>query len=130
MASLFSIKALLSFSVNVGFILRRRSSKACSPRTAAPEWFQNGAQAANVIFPISATAPYSSEALAALKTKILVERNAYGFVLYHNGKWTLRCCAQIYNELEDYEKIGKLFLEVCREVEAEFGVKVQDSGFL
>ena len=77
---------------------------------------------ANVILPISAMVAYSSEALAALKTKILVERNAYGFVLYHNGKWMLRCCAQIYNELEDYEKIGRLFLDVCREVEAEFGV--------
>lgn len=49
-------------------------------------------------------------------------------------QYSFSCCRArsnyVRSQLEDYEKIGKLFLEVCREVEAEFGVKVQDSGFL
>ncbi|KAG5651325.1 hypothetical protein H0H81_009078 [Sphagnurus paluster] len=51
-----------------------------------------------------------------LKTKMLEEHKAYSAHFYHNGRWWTRCSAQVWNEVEDFENIGKAWLVVCAEV--------------
>ncbi|KAF9259295.1 PLP-dependent transferase [Marasmius fiardii PR-910] len=63
------------------------------------------------------------EAAEAFDEKLLEERKAYATIFYHNGAWWARPTAQIYNEISDFERFGKILLEVCQEVEKEFGGK-------
>ncbi|KAJ6617178.1 pyridoxal phosphate-dependent transferase [Mycena sp. CBHHK59/15] len=37
-------------------------------------------------------------------------------VFYHNEAWWVRCSAQIWTELEDFELLGNVLVEVCKEV--------------
>ncbi|KAG6901487.1 hypothetical protein C0995_011250 [Termitomyces sp. Mi166 len=48
--------------------------------------------------------------------KLLREHNAYSVSFYHNGRWWTRCSVQIWNELDDFEKIGLIWLQVIKEV--------------
>jgi len=51
--------------------------------------------------------------------KLLLERNAYSPPFDHNEAWWTRFSAQIWNELDDFDKIGKIWLEICDEVDKE-----------
>jgi hypothetical protein len=64
----------------------------------------------------------SAEIDGAFKRK-LADRKAFGSTFHHNGKWMMRCSAQIYNEIEDFEKLGKVILDICAEIEEEYGGK-------
>ncbi|TFL02279.1 PLP-dependent transferase [Pterulicium gracile] len=75
---------------------------------------------ADVILPISSSVPGSPEVALALKKKMIIDRKVSASSHYHNGKWMVRCCAQIYNEMEDFEKLGRLYLEACQEIEEQF----------
>jgi len=48
--------------------------------------------------------------------KMLLERNVFSASFYHNGAWWTRLSVQVWNEFGDFEKIGKIWLEVCAEV--------------
>lgn len=73
------------------------------------------------------------------KAKQLLDHNIYGPVFYHNGKWWVRCSAQIWNQVrtfvmisgagyhsgadanfilkvEDFERLGKALRIVCEEI--------------
>ncbi|EJD06673.1 PLP-dependent transferase [Fomitiporia mediterranea MF3/22] len=41
-------------------------------------------------------------------------KNVNGKPYYHNGKWWVRCSAQIFNEVGDFEVLGEALLEICR----------------
>ncbi|KAJ7158008.1 PLP-dependent transferase [Mycena crocata] len=43
-------------------------------------------------------------------------------IFYHNGAWWTRCSAQIWTELSDFELLGSVLTEVCREVMHETGM--------
>ncbi|KAM5530994.1 hypothetical protein V8D89_015321 [Ganoderma adspersum] len=53
---------------------------------------------------------------AYLKDKLLFRRKAYAAHFYHNGAWWVRCSAQVYNELSDFERLGDALNEACKEV--------------
>ncbi|EKM81466.1 hypothetical protein AGABI1DRAFT_105046 [Agaricus bisporus var. burnettii JB137-S8] len=73
----------------------------------------------NVELPLPGRILWSSQVKTMLDEKMLNQRNAYSAHFYHNGKWWTRCSAQIYNEVEDFEKLAKIWIEVCDEVTRE-----------
>ncbi|RPD59986.1 PLP-dependent transferase [Lentinus tigrinus ALCF2SS1-7] len=52
-----------------------------------------------------------------LKEKLLKEWKTYAAHYWHNGAWWCRCSAQVFNELSDFEYLGKAFNAVCKEAE-------------
>ncbi|KAF9450691.1 PLP-dependent transferase [Macrolepiota fuliginosa MF-IS2] len=76
----------------------------------------------NVELPFPGSVPYSVKTNKLFMTKMLNERGAYSAHFYHNGRWWTRCSAQVYNELEDFEKLAKIWVEVCQEVKQELGL--------
>ncbi|PCH39756.1 PLP-dependent transferase [Wolfiporia cocos MD-104 SS10] len=48
--------------------------------------------------------------------KLMKQRKVFATQFYHNGKWWTRASAQVYNEIEDFEKLGKALEEVCKEI--------------
>ncbi|RDB27630.1 Hercynylcysteine sulfoxide lyase [Hypsizygus marmoreus] len=70
----------------------------------------------NVELPFPADIKPTIELDAAFKTKMLEEHKAYSAHFYHNNRWWTRCSAQVWSELEDFEKLGKAWLAVCAEV--------------
>jgi len=70
----------------------------------------------NVELPLPGYIQWSEKVDTMLQEKLLVEHNVYAAHFYHNGRWWTRCSAQVWNEVEDFEKIGKAFIVVCGEV--------------
>ncbi|CAK5280419.1 unnamed protein product [Mycena citricolor] len=55
-----------------------------------------------------------------MREKTLVQRKIYvpSFFLPETG-WWIRVCAQVWNEMSDFELLGRVLLEVCSETERE-----------
>ncbi|KAI0775301.1 PLP-dependent transferase [Trametes elegans] len=51
-----------------------------------------------------------------LQHKLLLEWKTYAAHYFHNGAWWCRCSAQVYNEVSDFEYLGKAFNAVCKEI--------------
>ncbi|TFK33142.1 PLP-dependent transferase [Crucibulum laeve] len=51
-----------------------------------------------------------------LEHKLLYDWNVYAVHLYHGDCWWIRCSAQIWNEVSDFEYLGKALIELCSEV--------------
>ncbi|KAF9465637.1 pyridoxal phosphate-dependent transferase [Collybia nuda] len=77
----------------------------------------------NVELPFPSSVLPTVEIDLKFKQKMLEEQKAYSAHFYHNGTWWTRCSAQVWTELEDFEKIGKAWLIVCAEVLKELGIK-------
>ncbi|KAJ3558261.1 hypothetical protein NP233_g11541 [Leucocoprinus birnbaumii] len=73
----------------------------------------------NVELPFPRDIPGSDQVNDLFMKKMLYERNAYSAHYYHNGRWWTRCSAQVYNEIQDFEKIARIWIEVCNEVKRE-----------
>ncbi|KAI3612045.1 aminotransferase family protein [Moniliophthora roreri] len=73
----------------------------------------------NVALPISPKVPPTPEVDLKFKTKMLMGKKIFGAHYIHNGRWWVRASAQIWLEVEDFEKLGKAYLDVCREIEQE-----------
>lgn len=76
----------------------------------------------NVELPLPETLKPSAELDLKFKKKLLEEHNIYSAHFYHNSRWWTRVSTQIWVELEDFEKLGKVWSIVCDEVLQEFGV--------
>jgi hypothetical protein len=92
-----------------------------------------------VSLPLPASMPMTTQSNASIQDKML-KLKAYSAYFYHNGGWWTRCSAQVWNEVclqyswfdkpsadivdqckvEDFDKIGKIWLQVCAEVREEF----------
>ncbi|CCM06394.1 uncharacterized protein FIBRA_08653 [Fibroporia radiculosa] len=63
---------------------------------------------------------YSEEVLVkindTLRTKLLYEWNGYAAHYFHAGGWWCRCSAQVWNEVSDFEYVGKAFVAICGEI--------------
>ncbi|RPD74708.1 PLP-dependent transferase [Lentinus tigrinus ALCF2SS1-7] len=63
---------------------------------------------------------YSPEVLAKISglmmNKLLFEYNTYAGHFFHNGAWVSRCSAQVFNDISDFEYVGKVFNVICQEV--------------
>ncbi|KAG5353596.1 hypothetical protein C0989_005117 [Termitomyces sp. Mn162] len=77
----------------------------------------------NVELPFPRSVKPTQEIDHKFKEKLLRKHKAYSAHFYHNGCWWTRCSAQIWNELGDFEKIGKVWLSVCTETLEELGLK-------
>ncbi|PPQ88741.1 hypothetical protein CVT25_008548 [Psilocybe cyanescens] len=78
----------------------------------------------NVELPLpgDVTLPVGEKMHASLQHKMLVEQKAYSAHFYHNGGWWTRSSAQVWNELEDFERIARKWLQACKEVKEELGL--------
>ncbi|KAI0749409.1 PLP-dependent transferase [Daedaleopsis nitida] len=63
---------------------------------------------------------YTTEQLwaidAYLKDKLLFQWNTYAAHFFHNGAFWCRCSTQVFNEVSDFEYLGKAFNAVCKEI--------------
>ncbi|KAH9920624.1 pyridoxal phosphate-dependent transferase [Fomitopsis serialis] len=75
----------------------------------------------NVELPIPSAIHMSWELMVAFQDKLINEHNTYSTQFYHNNKWWTRPCAQVFNELEDFERLGKALVVVCKEITEKFG---------
>ncbi|KAK7052816.1 hypothetical protein VNI00_004135 [Paramarasmius palmivorus] len=73
----------------------------------------------NVALPMSSKVPFTDEINNKLKAKMLIERKIFGAHYVHNGRWWVRASAQVWSEIDDFEKLGKVYVDVCREIELE-----------
>ncbi|RPD59984.1 PLP-dependent transferase [Lentinus tigrinus ALCF2SS1-7] len=55
-----------------------------------------------------------------LQSKLLYDWKTYAAHYYHNGGFWCRCSAQVFNEVSDFEYLGRAFNALCQEVEATF----------
>ncbi|KAL1949376.1 hypothetical protein VTO73DRAFT_8257 [Trametes versicolor] len=53
----------------------------------------------------------------AFQDKLLLEHNTYSAHYFHAGAWWTRPSAQVFNEVSDFEYLGKAFNAVCKEIE-------------
>ncbi|KAL9713303.1 hypothetical protein Ac2012v2_002908 [Leucoagaricus gongylophorus] len=70
----------------------------------------------NVELPFPPSISWNPKIDKMFKEKMLKERNAYSAHFFHNGRWWTRCSAQVYNQIEDFEDLAKVWIEVCDEV--------------
>jgi len=71
----------------------------------------------NVELPLPGYIQPSEEVDLLFKELLLVKWNAYAAHFYHNGRWWIRCSAQVWNEIEDFEKIARALIDICRQIE-------------
>lgn len=79
---------------------------------------------ANVLLPLpvekSKGEIYNSQNLVAINTvlreKLLYDWNGYAAHYFHAGGWWTRCSAQVWNEVFDFEYIGKAFIAICEDI--------------
>ncbi|KAG6847565.1 hypothetical protein H0H93_007362, partial [Arthromyces matolae] len=77
----------------------------------------------NVELPFPGSVKPTAEIDHQIKEKLLRKYKAFSAYFYHNGRWWTRASAQVWNELDDFEKVGKIWLSVCAELKEELGVK-------
>ncbi|KAL5503896.1 hypothetical protein ACEPAH_7967 [Sanghuangporus vaninii] len=78
---------------------------------------ENGEFTANMV---NVGLPLTAEGTLDVLSRInahLEEKNVNGKPYYHNGKWWVRCSVQIYNEISDFERLGKELAEVCKTID-------------
>jgi len=77
----------------------------------------------NVQIPLSPNVRASTKIIDMFNQKMLVPTNretkVSAGIFYHNTSWWARCSVQIWTELEDFEVLGDVLKEVCREVMRE-----------
>lgn len=76
----------------------------------------------NVELPIPASVKGSPELYDWLNHKLIDERKIYSAWFFHNGKWWTRASAQVFNDLEDFDKLGHAWKAICPELVKQFGV--------
>ncbi|KAJ7069041.1 PLP-dependent transferase [Mycena belliarum] len=72
----------------------------------------------NIRVPLSASLP-KALVVQKTRTRMMFERNIFAPVFFFQDAWWTRCSAQIWNEISDFEKLGRVLLEVCAEIEHE-----------
>ncbi|KAJ3736567.1 PLP-dependent transferase [Lentinula guzmanii] len=83
--------------------------------------FQFTLNMVNVAVPFPATMSSDFEIDMAFRRKLLIKKKIYPAFFYHNGKWWTRCSAQVWSQVEDFEVLGEVILEACKEIIDEFG---------
>ncbi|KAF5364460.1 hypothetical protein D9758_010701 [Tetrapyrgos nigripes] len=80
----------------------------------------------NVPLPFTASASFTPSVNKQIDTlfkeKIIFERNMFAANYYHNGKWWVRCSGQVWLEVEDFEKVARAIVDVCKEITSELAL--------
>lgn len=66
--------------------------------------------------PIPASIKYTSEIDQTFRLRLLNGANTYVAHYPHNGKVWVRCSAQIWNEVGDFEHAAKALKEICGDI--------------
>ncbi|KAJ7201375.1 PLP-dependent transferase [Mycena pura] len=71
----------------------------------------------NVYLPLPPTLQPRAAVVEKMRQKMLIGANIFTMVFFleETGWWT-RCSAQVFTEVEDFEKLGQVLLKVCAEV--------------
>ncbi|KAF9035625.1 pyridoxal phosphate-dependent transferase [Panaeolus papilionaceus] len=76
----------------------------------------------NVELPLPTSLKPTAELIARINRILLVDHKAFSAFFYHNGAWWTRCSAQVWNEVEDFRSIAKIWLDVCNDFRKELGL--------
>ncbi|KAJ7601323.1 pyridoxal phosphate-dependent transferase [Mycena rosella] len=84
----------------------------------------------NVHLPLPSNLQPRGVVLKKMKEKMILERNIFAsiFFIQETGWWT-RCSAQIWTEIGDFEKLGKVLVAICSEVEDELRAEAAEARF-
>ncbi|KIY53399.1 PLP-dependent transferase [Fistulina hepatica ATCC 64428] len=74
----------------------------------------------NVQLPLPVGFEWNTEAYALVVERLLDTYNMFASVYKHNDRMWVRCSAQIWTEIEDFEKLGTALLAICAEVVQKF----------
>jgi len=83
----------------------------------------------NVALPLVLSATTTRQGVLALFDRFrdgLLEANCFAATFYHDRKLWTRCSAQIWNELSDFEYVGKVYLPLCKEIQKDINSEKQD----
>ncbi|KAF9483081.1 lolT-1 [Pholiota conissans] len=73
----------------------------------------------NVELPLPKDLPATVATISGLHRRLFAKK-AFSAPFFHNGAWWTRCSAQVWNEISDFEELGKRWLEVCADVKKDF----------
>ena len=76
---------------------------------------------ANVQLPLEPHIMPSLPLIIEFNRKMLEEHKVSCSPFYHNNSWWVRCCANVWTEVDDFDKLGKALLIICPELTKEFG---------
>ncbi|KAJ7157162.1 PLP-dependent transferase [Mycena filopes] len=80
----------------------------------------------NVQLPLPPNIGPKTAVMEKMRRKLILERNMFALIyLGQEGQWWTRCSAQIWNEVADFEILGKALIEVCSEVMRELQAEAQ-----
>lgn len=81
----------------------------------------------NVALPIPAHIPYTPAIDTTFRERLLGPGGANTYVAHypHNGRVWVRCSAQIWNEVADFEYAARALKGICEEIVQAHGDKVQ-----
>ncbi|KAF8987258.1 pyridoxal phosphate-dependent transferase [Cyathus striatus] len=69
----------------------------------------------NMKLPFPGSIPYPSEIVFAFCKGMLEGHKAFSPHFWCNGKWWTRVSVQVFNEIEDFEKLRKAWLSICKD---------------
>ncbi|KZT66481.1 PLP-dependent transferase [Daedalea quercina L-15889] len=75
----------------------------------------------NVELPIPPAIRMSRELMGVFQDRLINGHGTYATQFYHGGRWWTRPSAQVFNELEDFERLGRALVVVCKEITEKFG---------
>ncbi|KAJ7161876.1 pyridoxal phosphate-dependent transferase [Mycena crocata] len=70
----------------------------------------------NVELPLPGSLKPTGEIIDVLDTKLLVDHHVYAAHFYHNDRWWVRASAQVFNELDDFVRLGFALVAICRDI--------------
>ncbi|KAI0267546.1 PLP-dependent transferase [Russula aff. rugulosa BPL654] len=77
----------------------------------------------NVELPLAPSIPNNGTTLEIVRN--LLERwRVSATIFQHNGKWWVRVCAQVWNEISDFEYLAKALKDSCEKVDRRYHQKV------
>lgn len=74
----------------------------------------------NVELPLPGKIPNTGDISTLIRDTLLLKWNTYAFCFRHNEKWWVRCSAQIFNEISDFDFLADALMDVCAKVKEHF----------
>jgi len=70
----------------------------------------------NVQLPLSGDVTPTPMIYEIFHHDLLVEHKIFGAFFYHDCKWWVRASAQVFNEVDDFRRLGKALLTICAKI--------------
>ncbi|TFK16814.1 PLP-dependent transferase [Coprinopsis marcescibilis] len=90
-----------------------------------------GTQTLNMVnvrlpLPSPSTFTYPPTVVKYVHTQLLVVHKVYSAWFLHNGELWTRCSAQVFNDISDFERVGKVWLDIAKDITQKFGEQAND----